>query len=73
VTLGLIVTDIAVIVGLSVLIGAVAPRVPSRWLRADVGPLAFLPWESSRRYRRLGVTTLARRLPELGGAMPQIL
>jgi hypothetical protein len=68
VTLGLIVIDIAVIVGLSVLIGAVAPRVPTRWLLADVGPLAFLPWESSRRYRRLGVTTLARRLPELGGA-----
>jgi hypothetical protein len=67
VTLGLIVIDIAVVAGASILFGAIAPRVPSAWLQVDVGPLAFLPVESTKGYRRIGVMRLARRLPELGG------
>jgi len=63
----LIVTDIAVVVVLSVLIGAIAPRIPNSWLRADVGPLRLLEAESATAYRRVGVTSLARLLPELGG------
>ena len=66
VTVGLVIVDIAVIVGMSVLIGAMAPRWPDRWLAADVGPLALLPFETPRRYRRMGVATLPGRLPELG-------
>ena len=62
----LIVIDIAVVVLLSVLIGILAPRVPATWLAADVGPLVLLGSESVRAYRRWGVSSLARRLPELG-------
>ena len=62
----LIVIDIAVVVAVSILIGALAPRTPRAWLAADVGPLTLLPAESSSTYRRWHVTTLARRLPELG-------
>ena len=63
----LIVIDIVVVVVLSVLIGAVAPRIPDRWLSADAGPLLLVPTESASGYRRLGVPRLARKLPELGG------
>jgi len=62
----LIVIDIAVVVFLSILIGAVAPRVPSSWLASDAGPLLLLPVESAQTYRRWGVRALAGRLPELG-------
>lgn len=65
---GLIVTDIAVVIVMSVVAGAFAPRVPAAWLRSDVGPLTLLPFESARSYRRCGVAALARRLPELGAA-----
>ncbi|MHB1165496.1 MAG: glycosyl-4,4'-diaponeurosporenoate acyltransferase CrtO family protein [Candidatus Nanopelagicales bacterium] len=63
---GLLVVDISVIVTLSVIIGASAPRWPERWLRSDVGPLRRLPGETARLYRRIGVSTLIRRLPEMG-------
>lgn len=63
----LIVIDIAVVVTVSIVIGAVAPRVPSAWLASDVGPLRLLPFENAQTYRRWGVPALARRLPELGG------
>lgn len=63
---GLLVVDISVIVTLSVIIGASAPRWPERWLRSDVGPLHRLPGETARLYRRIGVSTLIRRLPEMG-------
>lgn len=63
---GLLVVDISVIVTLSVIIGASAPRWPDRWLRSDVGPLRPLPGETARTYRRIGISTLIRRLPELG-------
>lgn len=64
--LGLIIIDVVVIVGLSVLIGAIAPRMPDSWFATDVGPLTFLPAESAHGYRRIGIGLLARRLPELG-------
>jgi hypothetical protein len=62
----LIVIDIAVVIGLSVGIGAWAPRWPAGWLSHDTFPLALMPWEKPAFYRRLGVARLARRLPELG-------
>lgn len=62
----LIVLDATVIVALSMLIGATAPRVPGSWFAADVFPLTFLPAESGLRYRRIGIGALTRRLPELG-------
>ena len=60
----LLVVDIAVVAGLSVAIGATAPRWPARWLMHDVFPLMHC--ETPVAYRRLGVPRLARRLPELG-------
>ncbi|MDI1288621.1 MAG: hypothetical protein PSX37_01555 [bacterium] len=63
----LIVVDILVVVVLSVLVGAIAPRVPALWLSTDTGPLLLNRAESASGYRRLGVPVLARRLPELGG------
>ena len=62
----LIVIDIAIVVGLSVGIGAWAPRWPASWLSRDTFPLVLMPWEKPSFYRRLGVARLARRLPELG-------
>ena len=62
----LIVIDIAIVVGLSVAIGAWAPRWPAAWLSHNTFPLALAPWETATFYRRLGVPRLARRLPELG-------
>ncbi|MDA2988142.1 MAG: hypothetical protein O2815_03590 [Actinomycetota bacterium] len=60
------VIDIAIIAGLSVLIGATAPRWPDRWLRSDVFITRSWRWESPRVYRRLGAPRLAARLPEFG-------
>lgn len=62
----LIVADIVTVAGLSVAIGATAPRWPARWLARDRFPLRLRPWETPAAYRRLGVPRLARRLPELG-------
>ena len=64
----LVVADIAVIVGLSIGIGALAPRCPARWFTRDPFPLHLMPWETRTFYRRLGVPALAKRLPELGEA-----
>ncbi len=55
-----------VVVVLSVLIGASAPRWPDRWLRSDPFPLRRLPWESPTFFRRLGIAQWTQRLPELG-------
>jgi hypothetical protein len=63
----LVVTDILVVIGISVGIGALAPKWPDSWLGRDPLPLALGPWESVAFYRRLGIPRLARRLPELGG------
>ena len=58
--------DIAVIAGLSVLIGASAPRWPERWLARDSWVTRPRCWESAGLYRRLGVASWAARLPEYG-------
>lgn len=63
----LVVVDLVVVIGVSVLIGATAPRWPARWLSADPVPLRRLPWESPAFFRRLRVSRWARRIPELGG------
>ena len=63
----LVVVDIVVVVGVSVGVGAWAPRWPASWLGHDAFPLTRLPWETPQFFRRVGVTRLARRLPELGG------
>ena len=63
-----IVADIVIIVGGSILIGAVAPRWPDAWLARDRGPLRLSNFDTPARYRALHVTTLTRRLPELGSA-----
>ena len=64
VVLGVI--DIALIAGLSVLIGATAPRWPDRWLDHDSFLTRPARWETAAFYRRLGAARLATRLPELG-------
>lgn len=61
VLLGILVTG-----GLSVAIGATAPRWPSRWLQRDVGPLRLLPGDTVARYERLGARWWKRVLPEAG-------
>ncbi len=62
-----IVIDIAIVVGGSIAVGAVAPRWPDDWLARDRGPLRLSRLDTPARYRALRVSTLARRLPELGG------
>jgi len=60
------VVDIVVIAGLSILIGATAPRWPDRWLDHDSILTRPARWETADFYRRLGAARLAARLPELG-------
>ena len=60
------VIDIAIIAGLSVLIGATAPRWPDRWFGGDSWATRPRRWETPRLYRRLGAAWLASRLPEFG-------
>ena len=64
--IALVLMDIGVVIAASVIVGAWAPRWPARWLTADPVPLRLSRVETAARYRRLGVTTLARRMPELG-------
>lgn len=75
--LWLIVADIVLVVGLSVLIGAIAPHWPLRWMDRDLGPLHLTPLDTPRNYRRLGVPAILRVLPELGtmfgGASKRVL
>lgn len=63
--LRLIVADIALVVGISILVGALAPWVLGSILDRNLLPL--LPGESPQLYRRLGVQHLTTRLPEYGG------
>lgn len=65
-SISVVLLDVGVIVGAAVLIGATAPRWPASWLQRDSGPLHLARWETPRRYRALGISALARRLPELG-------
>ena len=62
----LVVVDIVVVVTVSIGAGAWAPRWNGAWLRRDIVPLTLWPWETPAFFRRVGVTGLARRLPELG-------
>ena len=62
----LIAVDIALVAGGSIIVGAVAPRCPIGWFGRDRGPLRLTALDTPRTYRTLGVTTLTRRLPELG-------
>lgn len=62
----LILIDIAIVAGISIVIGAIAPRVSPRFLGRDFPPVIHLPWETPRFFRKLRVQQLARRLPELG-------
>ena len=64
----LILIDIVIVAGLSILAGAIAPRIPPRWLTRDFPPLIFFPWESPRFFRFFKVSAWAKRLPELGSA-----
>lgn len=59
--------NLGVIVGVTVAIGAWAPRWPVSWLAQDRGLLQLTRWETGARYRRFGVHRWARRLPEAGG------
>lgn len=62
----LIVIDFSIIAGLSIIIGAVAPRWPDRWLDTDHGPMRIPIPRRETAFRALGVTWMARHLPELG-------
>ncbi|MDA3023063.1 MAG: hypothetical protein O2943_10530, partial [Actinomycetota bacterium] len=58
--------DAFVVIALAIIIGASAPRWPNKWLQRDVGPLRFNRFDTRSRYRKIGITKLARTLPELG-------
>ncbi len=64
----LVVIDIVVVAGISIGVGAWAPRWSGAWLTRDFGPLHFAPWESPKFFRALKTRKLAERLPELGSA-----
>ena len=61
-----IVIDIFIVAGLSVLIGAMAPRWSDTWLGRDRGPLRLAGYETPRGYRRIGIHAIKDKLPELG-------
>ena len=55
-----------VVISLAICIGASAPRWPNTWLQRDIGPLHLNRVDTRSRYRKIGITKLARTLPELG-------
>ena len=58
--------DIVIVAGISIGVGAIAPRLPARTLRRDRFPLTLMPWEKPRFFRFFRTSKLARNLPELG-------
>jgi glycosyl-4,4'-diaponeurosporenoate acyltransferase len=62
----LILIDIVIVAGISIGVGAWAPRWHGAWLTRDFGPLHFAPWESPKFFRALKTKKLAEHLPELG-------
>jgi hypothetical protein len=62
----LILIDIVIVAGISIGVGAMAPRWRGRWLTEDFGPLHFAPWESPKFFRAFKTKKLAECLPELG-------
>ncbi len=61
-----IVIDIFIVVALSVLIGALAPRWSAGWLDRDRGLLCLTRFDTPLAYRRLGIHAIKDKLPELG-------
>lgn len=66
---GLIGIDFLIVIGLSVVIGAVAPRCPGRWFARDIGPQRLTRWDRLGAYRAIGIPWFARVLPEGGSWM----
>ena len=62
----LIAIDIAVVAGISILVGLLAPRLSDERLQHDRFLLRMWSWETPARYRRWHVRWLAAHLPELG-------
>ena len=62
----LIAIDIVIVAGVSIGVGALAPRLSARLFQSDVPPLTPMPWETPVFFRKLRVSQLARTLPELG-------
>lgn len=62
----LIVINILIVVAISVVAGATAPRWPDARLGHDTYLLRPLPWETPRYFRALRVKWMADHLPELG-------
>ncbi|MBN1173802.1 MAG: hypothetical protein JXA67_16640 [Micromonosporaceae bacterium] len=65
--LGLVGVNLAVMLVVTLAVGATAPRWSRGWLSRDRGPLRLTRLDDERTYRRFGVHTWARRLPEAGG------
>ena len=63
---GLIVIDVLIVAGISIVTGAIAPKWSDRRLEHDRFLLTLTRAESTAGYRRIGVPALAQRLPELG-------
>jgi hypothetical protein len=61
-----IVIDIFIVVALSVLVGAMAPRWSDTWLGRDRGPLRLTRFDTPRGFRRIGIHAIKDKLPELG-------
>ena len=61
-----IVIDIFIVVALSVVIGAMAPRWSDSWLEHDRGILRLTRFDTPKSYRRIGIHAIKDRLPELG-------
>ena len=58
--------DFAIVVGITLIPGATAPRWPNRWLRTDVGPLHLTSWDRVSWYRAMRIGPMSRWLPEFG-------
>jgi len=65
----LIGVDFLVVIGISLLIGAIAPRCPATWFTRDIGPQRLTRWDRPATYRAVGIPWLARVLPEGGSWM----
>lgn len=65
----LIIIDILAICVAAIVIGGSAPRWPARWLQRDRGPLRLTRWDTTGRYRAMGIGWWARVLPEGGSWM----
>jgi len=61
-----IVIDIFVVVALSIVIGAMAPRWSATWLGHDRGITRLTRFDTPRTYRRIGIHAIKDKLPELG-------